>query len=163
MKYTVRDFSPADAQEVDRVAISAFEQFREQYIDWPGFASIIARMASLSETAEIIVAESEECIIGAVGYIGPGKKKNSFFNPDWAIMRMLVVQPSARGNGVGRSLADECLVRAERDNAKFIALHTSNIMNIALPIYQRMGFNFLQEAPPIHSVPYGIYIKQLGT
>jgi GNAT superfamily N-acetyltransferase len=77
-------------------------------------------------------------------------------------MRMLVVAPGARGLGVGRRLAQECIDRARRDRAPVSALHTSALMSVALPMYLRMGFERQADAPDIHGVAYGIYLKHLG-
>jgi ribosomal protein S18 acetylase RimI-like enzyme len=98
----------------------------------------------------------------AVAYIGPNKPKSSFFDPEWPIMRMLVVSPLARRGGVGRALAQECIDRARRDDASVFALHTASIMKVAQAMYERMGFVFLREAPEIFGVPYAIYIKRLA-
>ena len=119
-------------------------------------------MSALSETGEIIVAGLAGEIVGAVAYLGPDKEKAAFFRPEWPVMRMLVVAPSARGHGVGRALADECLACARRDGANSFALHTSELMQVALPMYQRMGFTWLAAAPDIHGVKYGIYLKDLN-
>jgi hypothetical protein len=35
-------------------------------------------------------------------------------------------------------------------------------VTVALPLYLRMGFTPLREAPPIYGVPYGVYVKRLG-
>jgi len=32
---TLRDFRPADAPQVNRVALAAFDQFKMHYSDWP--------------------------------------------------------------------------------------------------------------------------------
>jgi putative SOS response-associated peptidase YedK len=58
----------------------------------------------------------------------PNRPKAPFFEPDWPIVRMLVVDPAARGRGVGRALMDECCRRARRDGSRVLALHTSPIM-----------------------------------
>jgi hypothetical protein len=34
-------------------------------------------------------------------------------------------------------------------------------MTVALPMYRRMGFELASDAPPIHGVPYGVYVKRL--
>lgn len=44
-----------------------------------------------------------------------------------------------------------------------IALHTSPIMTVALPMYLRMGFEYARDAPHLHGVPYRIYLKRLDT
>lgn len=119
-------------------------------------------MASLAESGELIVAAVQEKVAGAVTYVGPGKKKREFFPIEWPILRMLVVAPAYRGLGIGRALTEECIRRAERDGAPLIALHTTQIMKVALPMYERMGFTYQHEAPHIFGVPYGIYVKQLA-
>ncbi len=157
----VRDYRPADAAPVNALALLAFEQFKDAYDDWPTFQARIATMSELAAGGEIIVAEHAGQIVGAVAYVGPGAPKAAFFQPEWPIMRMLVVAPSARGHGIGRALADECIGRARRDGAAVFALHTSELMHVALPMYQRMGFNRVASAPVIHGVNYGVYLKDL--
>lgn len=158
----IRRFNPEDAPAVNALALKAFEQFQTAYTDWPGFRAKIAEMSSLATTGELIVAEIDGLVVGAVAYIGPGKPKADFFQIDWPIMRMLVVDPEFRGRGIGRALAEECLRFAERDGAQVFALHTSEIMQVALPMYQRMGFKKILDAPTINGVAYGVYIKNIG-
>lgn len=157
----IRDFQTTDTPQVNALALGAFEQFKDAYQDWPGFQSKIANMAALAESGEIIVAELDGQIAGAVAYVGPGAPKAQFFRPEWPIMRMLVVAPEFRGRGIGRALAQECMGRARRDGATAFALHTSELMAVALPMYQRMGFERVASAPPIHGVEYGVYVKKL--
>ncbi len=162
MGFRLRDFSAADTAKVNAVALSAFAQYQQDYADWPAFRARIADMAALAGSGELIVAEDAAgSILGAVAYIGPHRPKSEFFDPEWPIMRMLVVSPAARGLGVGRAFATECLARATRDQASVFALHTSEVMAVALSMYRRMGFVFLRDAPAISGVPYGIYIKTL--
>jgi ribosomal protein S18 acetylase RimI-like enzyme len=155
-------FTDADEAAVNRVALAAFEQYRDQYQDWPQFSQRIGSMASLAAGAEVVVARDGERVVGAVAYVGPGQPKAAFFAQEWPVLRMLVVEPSFRGRGVGRMLTEACVRRAVRDGAPLIALHTSHIMKVALAMYQRIGFRFESEAPAIHGVPYGIYIKKLN-
>ena len=115
-------------------------------------------MSSLSESGEIVVVD-EAPVVDAVAYIGPNRPKANFFQPEWPIMRMLVVSPGARGQGVGRLLTEECLSLARCDGAMQCALHTSPVMGVALPMYLRMGFKFHASAPLIHSIECGIYLR----
>lgn len=157
----IRNFQPDDAPRVDALALRAFAQFKDAYDDWPAFQAKLARMSALADVGEVIVAELHGRIVGAVAYIGPGLPKAEFFRPEWPIMRMLVVSPDARGLGIGRALAEECLRRARRDGAAVFALHTSAVMRVALPMYGRMGFKWAYRAPAIHGVEYGVYLKDL--
>ncbi|MEJ7806530.1 MAG: GNAT family N-acetyltransferase [Telluria sp.] len=146
---------------IDGLAVAAFDQFKDAYADWPLFKQNIGAMSALSAHGEIIVAQQGARLVGAVAYIGPQQPKSAMFDPAWPIMRMLVVAPEARGIGVGRALALACIARARRDKAAVFALHTSELMAVALPMYQRMGFAWHAAAPSIHGVAYGIYLKQL--
>ncbi len=161
MSYTLRDFNPADKNSVNAVALAAFKQFQEKYSDWKSFSHHIGEMASLSNSGELIVAVDGDSIVGAVVYVGPHLPKSEYFSAEWPILRMLVVDPAYRGQGIGRALTEECIARAQRDGASVIALHTSSIMEVALPMYQRLGFIFEREVPPIYGVRYSIYLKRL--
>ena len=91
--YALRAFRDGDAAKVDELALAAFDQFRLQYSDWPAMASAIGRMSVLADTGEIIAAERDERIIGAVAYIAAGRPKAAYFDQSWPIIRMLVVDP----------------------------------------------------------------------
>jgi len=158
---TLRDFRPADARQVNRVALAAFDQFKLHYSDWPAMAAGVGRTAALADNGEMVVAELADSIVGAVVYVPPGRPKPVFFEPGWAIIRMLVVDPGHRRLGVARALTEDCLRRAERDRSPAIALHTSPIMTVALSMYARMGFERLREAPPIFGQPCAVYVKRL--
>jgi len=157
----IRDYQQADARHVNALALRAFEQFKDAYDDWPIFQAKISEMSSLATSGEIVVAEVDGQVVGAVAYLGPGVPKGELFRPEWAIMRMLVVDPDYRGMGIGRALAEECLHRARRDKASRFALHTSALMRVALSMYQRMGFRWAASASAIHGVEYGVYLKEL--
>lgn len=159
----LRNFRPSDAISVNRLALLAFEQFRDEYSDWEGFSRHIGSLASLSESGELIVASDQDRIVGAVLYVGPHKPKGEFFSVEWSILRMLVVDPTHRGQGVGHLLTQECINRAQLDNASVIALHTSPIMKIALHMYQRMGFAKVKDIEPICGVEYALYKLDLKT
>jgi ribosomal protein S18 acetylase RimI-like enzyme len=158
----LRDLHPADAPQVNRLALAAFEQFKAHYADWPAMAASVGRMATLAEHGEIILAECDNKIIGAVAYVPPGRPKPSCFDIGWPVIRMLVVEPAHRGLGAGRALTEDCFRRARRDRSSVIALHTSPFMTVALSMYIGMGFELLRDGPPIFGVPSAVYLKRLS-
>jgi ribosomal protein S18 acetylase RimI-like enzyme len=158
---TIRNYRASDADELNRIAVAAFSQFQDSYEDWPAMRAIVSRASALSDSGEVVIAESDGRLVGGVTYVGPNVVKAPFFDPAWPVIRMLVVDPDCRGKGIGRALTDECIARARRDRAMLIALHTSPIMTVALPMYLRMGFAKVQDAPPLFGVPYAVYTKAL--
>jgi GNAT superfamily N-acetyltransferase len=157
----LRNYENADAERLNRIAISAFDQFRHHYEDWSAMLAGLSKTSDLSASGEFIIAELEDEFAGAVAYFGPNSQKAAFFDQRWPIIRMLVVDPAFRGKGIGRALSDECIARARRDGSPVIALHTSPIMSVALPMYLKMGFAKAYDAPPIFGVAHSVYTKTL--
>ena len=154
----LREFCEADAQEINRLAVTAFEEFGCNYSDWPALAAFYGKMSDLAKSGEIVVAE---IAAGAVAYIPPHRGKAAYFDQAWPVIRSLVVDPKSRGVGVGRALTQECIKRASRDRSPVIALHTSAILKVALAMYLRMGFEWHHDAPAVYGVPYAVYLKKL--
>ena len=159
----IRPYDPEDAEAVNAVALAAFAQYRTVYSDWEVLERGIAATSALADSGEIIVAEDGGKVAGMVAYFGPGSvPRADFFAPEWPIVRMLVVDPVARGRGIGRRLTDACNERARGDGAEVIALHTSPVMEVALDLYLRMGFRLKKRVPDRFGVPYAVYLKPLG-
>src|ERR1700744_4215745 len=136
----LREFRETDAQEINRLAVHAFDEFSCHYWDWPALAAFYGKMSDLAKSGEIVVAEIAANIVGGVAYIPPYQRKASYFDQAWPVIRSLVVDPRSRGLGVGRALTQECIKRARRDGSSVIALHSSAILKVALAMYLRMGF-----------------------
>lgn len=161
--FNIRPFAPDDGTAVNAVALAAFAQYEGVYSDWETLTRGVGSLATLAEQGELLVAETPDgAISGAVAYFGPGTPRADFFEPEWPIIRMLVVDPARRGAGIGRRLTQACIERARRDAGAVIALHTSPAMEVALAMYIRMGFRLHRKVPDRFGVPYAVYLLDLG-
>lgn len=163
MSVSLRSYLQADQIAVDQVVRDAWIELASAMPGWEELAPRLGALTANADRSEIVVAELDGEIVGAVGYVGPHQPKPGFFAPEWPMVRFMSVVPRARGHGVARALLDECIARAERDNSALIALHTTPVMEAAQHLYRRAGFQVVRHLPNMFGVPFVLMTRVLHT
>jgi len=93
------------------------------------------------------IAELDSRIVGSVFLV---RKTDEI-----AKLRLLYVEPDARGHGIGRRLVEDCIAHARAVGYRRMELWTNDVLTAARKIYQAVGFKL------VHSEPHHNFGKDL--
>jgi ribosomal protein S18 acetylase RimI-like enzyme len=158
----LRTATPSDYREIAQISIAAYQEYAKvlNAENWQRMQQNLLDVEHTAKVADFIVAEIKNAIVGAIAYYPPGKSNPKYFDSQWASLRLLAVAPQHRRKGIGKLLTNEGIERA-KDNAKAIALYTSEAMTVAQKMYGSLGFKQVRELPMMLDLRYWLYVLYL--
>lgn len=162
--HTVRNAKPGEFEEIGKLMVrvySGLDGFPNEY-DQPEYYKMLANIGELTKNpkTELLVAVSRKGKIGGgvvyfsdMQYYGSGgtaaKEKNA------SGFRLLAVDTSIRGQGIGKLLTNECIRKAKDLNHDQVVIHSTKVMKVAWKMYENLGFkrsedlDFMQGELPV--------------
>ncbi|MGG5259218.1 GNAT family N-acetyltransferase [Phycicoccus avicenniae] len=140
MPVVVRPARPDELVAVGELTLAAYSADNGMTREHPYAATLLDADARAREAVLLVAVEADGRLLGTVTYVRPGTPFAEVGGPGEAEVRMLAVDPAARGAGVGRVLSDECVRRAREDGCAAVVLSSGSWMHAAHRLYGRMGF-----------------------
>jgi DNA-binding MarR family transcriptional regulator/GNAT superfamily N-acetyltransferase len=119
--------------------------YGEEYGWDASFEGLVAEIAgAFLQNAD---SERERCWIAECAGAVAGSVFLMRADDETAKLRLLYVEPWARGLGIGRRLVDECIGFARAKGYSTITLWTNDVLVSARRIYEAAGFKLVREEP----------------
>jgi GNAT superfamily N-acetyltransferase len=163
-KYIVRNAKPEEFDEIGKLMVKVYSQLDgfPKESEQPNYYKMLAGIGELTAqpaTQLLAAISGDGKIAGAVVYFSDmkyyGSGGTATTEENAAGFRLLGVDPSIRGKGIGKLLVDECIKKAKDEKLSQIIIHTTMAMKIAWKMYENLGFkrsedlDFMQGELPV--------------
>lgn len=141
MPVVIREARPEEHAALGELVVAAYRSLLE-FVE-PDYEPELRDVARRAREAVVLVAVDDAggTLLGCVTYVpGPESPWAELLEPGEAAIRMLAVEATARGRGVGTALTVACIARARVDGRAAVFLHSLAYMRAAQAIYTRLGF-----------------------
>ena len=163
--FIYRQAAADDTDQLMHVSQQSFGQYKPQLSEegWMQLNSNLQdkqRLAALADKSEVFVCADGSNIIG-MAFLVPSGNGDDIYDDAWCHLRMVGVLPEYTGRGIARRLTEMCVERAKKNGETTMALHTSEMMNVARHIYESMGFSVVKEITPRFGKRYWLFTMTL--
>ena len=164
MTITITDLRAEEGEALGRLMVRVYSSLPgfPTPAEQPAYYETLANIARFGEKpgAKVLTAHSSDGkLVGGVVYFGEmaqyGSGGTATAERNASGIRLLAVDPEFRGGGAGRALTEACIALARKRGHSQVILHTTQAMQVAWAMYERLGFrrsedlDFLQQGFPV--------------
>lgn len=158
---SVESARPEDYERIAELTVGVYVDGR---LASDAYTPQLADVAGRASRSELLVArDAGGRVVGSVALVLSGDFGEVTATDDEAAFRMLVVDASTRGRGIGELLVTTCLDRARRAGKRRMVISTDPRMTAAHRLYERLGFTRLPERDwsPMPGIDLMVYALEL--
>ena len=162
-----RKGNTGDLNELRKLGLKSWIQFKDELTveNWEKLYKTLDDFKTYSELldkSECIICESNDKEVIGMAFLTAKGNPNEIYDKNWCHLRFVSVHPKHRGKRIGERLTALCIKLALDNNEEVMALHTSEIMNSARHIYEKIGFKIIKELNPRLGIKYWLYTLNLN-
>ncbi len=163
-EYVVRNAKPSEFDEIGKLMVKVYSQLEgfPKESEQPDYYEMLANIGEQTkkpETELLVAVSPEGKIAGGVVYFSDmkyyGSGGTATQEQNASGFRLLAVDPTTRGLGIGKLLTNECIRKAQEKKHRQVVIHTTMAMKVAWKMYENLGFkrsedlDFMQEELPV--------------
>lgn len=140
---SVRLITPEDNTSLASIIRKSLEEFgaaKAGTVYFDETTDHLSEVFTIKGSAYFVLLQNDEVVGGA------GIYPTANLPEDTCELVKLYIAPKARGLGLGKLLMQKCEAAARSEGYQYIYLETMPELNIAVPLYEKMGYQYL-EAP----------------
>ncbi|PKV51649.1 acetyltransferase (GNAT) family protein [Aquimarina sp. MAR_2010_214] len=163
-EYIIKEATPKEFAKIGELMVTVYSQLEgfPSKQEQPDYYKMLANIGGLTEnpkTKLLVAVSSNGKIGGAVVYFGDmkyyGSGGTATKEKHASGFRLLAVDPTTRGKGLGKRLTNTCIQVAKDEKQSQMIIHSTKAMQIAWKMYENMGFkrsedlDFIQGELPV--------------
>jgi len=148
-EFTVRNAEPFEFEEVGKLMVRVYSQLDgfPKETEQPDYYKMLLKIGDFTKkpkTELLVAVSSNGQIAGGVVYFNDmqfyGSGGTAIKEKNASGFRLLAVDPSVRGGGIGKLLTNKCISKAKDQKSAQVIIHTTKAMLVAWKMYENLGF-----------------------
>lgn len=162
----IRKGNIVDLEKVRALAVATWSKYQSDLTSehWSAMQKSLTDeklYRELLTNAASFICENENGEVIGMSFLVVSGNPTEIYNEEQCYIRFVTVADAYGGLKLGQQLTMACVDLARENGETKIALHTSEFMDKARHIYEKMGFRVIKEIPLRYGKKYWLYEMDL--